>query len=73
MKTLKNIKFTKSTTGQVGNGLGSARFTTMVKDGNKVLCLMGENKPFSPCGGRKTIKELYNEGIEGVNYYWKSL
>ena len=39
----------------------------------KVLCLVGEDTPYMPIGGRKVLKEILNTCEEGVTYYWKQL
>lgn len=66
------VKFSNSK--MVNSSLGMARVCfayTLCEGGIMALCLIGEDMPYRPLGGRRTLKEILNTCDEGVTYHWK--
>lgn len=77
--TVVNLKDTKGKVefvklGKIKNGYGlggSSEGYVAMKD-KKVLFLVGEDKPYSPLGGKETLQEIIDTTEEGKTYEWKS-
>lgn len=73
-KMVTSVEFFKLGKENHGFGLGgSFNATVALKESKFVLCLMGENKPYMPIGGKQALKSILHTCKEGETYYWKAL
>ena len=69
-----SVAFLKLGKEYIGFGLGgSFNATVAIKDVKYILCLIGEENPYMPIGGKQALNSILQTCKEGETYYWKAL